>query len=57
MTIEFQNSVVRSSFLCHITDIKIALINPCKFKPPYIKIIKYDNFRKIKALCSFPTLP
>ena len=26
---EFQNSVVRLSFLCHITDIKIAWINPC----------------------------
>ena len=28
--IEFQNSVVRYSFLCHITGIKIAWINPQK---------------------------
>ena len=35
---------------------KAALINPCKFKAPYIKI-KFDNFRKIKALCSSPKLP
>ena len=28
--IEFQNSVVRYSFVCHITDIKIAWINPQK---------------------------
>ena len=29
MKIEFLNSIVRLSFLCHITDIKIAWINPC----------------------------
>ena len=28
MKTELQNSIVRSSFLCHITDIKIAWINP-----------------------------
>ena len=28
MKIEFQNSIVRLSFLCCITDIKIAWINP-----------------------------
>ena len=28
--IEFQNSIERLSFLCRITDIKIAWINPCK---------------------------
>ena len=28
MKIEFQNSIVRLSFLCHITDIKIAWVNP-----------------------------
>ena len=29
MKTEFQNSVVRSSFLCRIKDIKIAWINLC----------------------------
>ena len=29
MKIEYQNSVVRLSFLCRITDIKIAWIYPC----------------------------
>ena len=29
MKIEFENSVGRSSFLCCLTDIKIAWINPC----------------------------
>ena len=28
MKIEFQNSIVRLRFLCGITDIKIAWINP-----------------------------
>ena len=28
MGIEFENSIVRLSSLCHITDIKIAWINP-----------------------------
>ena len=28
MKIEFQNSIARLSFLCHIKDIKIAWINP-----------------------------
>ena len=28
MKIEFQNSIVRLSYLCCITDIKIAWINP-----------------------------
>ena len=27
--IEFENSIRRLSFLCHLTDIKIAWINPC----------------------------
>ena len=27
--IEFQNSIARLSFLCCITEIKIAWINPC----------------------------
>ena len=27
--IEFQNSIVRLSFLCRITVIKIAWLNPC----------------------------
>ena len=30
MKIEFENSVRRLSFLCHLPDIKIAWINPCK---------------------------
>ena len=29
MKTEFQNSIVRSDFLYHITGIKIAWINPC----------------------------
>ena len=29
MKIEFQNSIVRLSFLCCIMDIKIGWINPC----------------------------
>ena len=28
MKIEFENSIRRLSFLCHLPDIKIALINP-----------------------------
>ena len=26
--IEFENSIIRLSFLCHLTDIKIAWMNP-----------------------------
>ena len=29
MTVGFQNSIVRLSFLCHIEDIKIVWTNPC----------------------------
>ena len=29
MKLEFPNSIVRLSFLCHITDMKIAWINLC----------------------------
>ena len=29
MKIEFQNTIRRLNFLCHLTDIKIAWINPC----------------------------
>ena len=32
MKIEFQNSIRRLSFLCCLTDIKIALINPRQSK-------------------------
>ena len=28
MKIQFQNSIVRLSFLCHVTDIKISWVNP-----------------------------
>ena len=28
-----------------------------KFKTPYVKIIKFDNSRKIKALAKFPKVP
>ena len=31
MKIEFQNSIAKLSFLCVITDIKIAWINPAKY--------------------------
>ena len=40
MKIELQNSIVRLSFLCHITNIKIAWINPSNCKTKYIEDIK-----------------
>ena len=40
MKIEFQNSVVKFSFLCFIMDINIAWINTCNI---YIKSIDVSN--------------
>ena len=47
MKVEFQNSVVRLSFLCHVTIIKIAWINTCY---QLLNSLNYVNF----SLLEFP---
>ena len=45
MEMEFQSSVVRLSFLCHVMAIKIAWINPCGciYKHPNVPVIEFTN--------------
>ena len=50
--IEFQNSAVRLSFLCRITDIKIAWINPSV----YIELV-YFLFSARNEECRISMLP
>ena len=59
MKIEFENSIRRLSFLCHLTDIKIAWINP-QSRQDYIKaqlsplifiIVLEALFRELRSRC------
>ena len=51
MKIEFENSIRRLSFLCRLTGIKIAWINPCQGK-----IFSFFKLRARRCVSSHPKI-